>query len=185
MDGRHKLNAWVVWQTPLPQHLGTLTLTPMQRLNSGAPYGAIGSVDTRPFVTNPGYATPFASFTYFFTARDAFRTEAAWSTDVALDWQRRVLGRGQLFVQAHLLNVFNNQALSNLTDAACGTGACISTAVLTRVNSGAVRYGLFDPFTQQPVRGTHWDLGPTFGQPLRRFAYQTPRTVRLSLGVRF
>jgi hypothetical protein len=35
------------------------------------------------------------------------------------------------------------------------------------------------------VRGVNWDYGPLFGQALNRFAYTTPRTLRLSFGVRF
>jgi len=47
------------------------------------------------------------------------------------------------------------------------------------------RYAAFNPFTETPVQGTHWDLGPTFGQATSRFAYQIPRTFRMSFGVRF
>ena len=43
----------------------------------------------------------------------------------------------------------------------------------------------FNPFTTTPAQGVNWDLGPTFGEPSSRFAYQTPRTFRMSFGVRF
>jgi len=49
----------------------------------------------------------------------------------------------------------------------------------------ASRYAAFDPFTTTPVRGVNWDYGPNFGQPSSRFAYTTPRTIRMSFGVRF
>jgi hypothetical protein len=59
----------------------------------------------------------------------------------------------------------------------------VNQAVLTNVSSA--RYAAFNPFTETPVEGTHWDLGPTFGQATNRFAYQVPRTFRMSLGFRF
>ena len=43
----------------------------------------------------------------------------------------------------------------------------------------------FDPFTTTPVEGVNWAKGPNFGTPLNRFAYTTPRTFRLTFGVRF
>ncbi len=35
------------------------------------------------------------------------------------------------------------------------------------------------------VQGTNWALGPKFGQALNRFAYTSPRELRVSFGVRF
>jgi len=43
----------------------------------------------------------------------------------------------------------------------------------------------FNPFTQEPIEGVNWRLGPTFGQAASRFAYTTPRTFRFNFGVRF
>ena len=40
-------------------------------------------------------------------------------------------------------------------------------------------------FTTTPVQGTNWALGPNFGTALNRFAYTTPRELRVSFGVRF
>jgi hypothetical protein len=36
-----------------------------------------------------------------------------------------------------------------------------------------------------PVEGVHWAKSPTFGLALNRFAYTTPRTFRLTFGMRF
>jgi len=47
------------------------------------------------------------------------------------------------------------------------------------------RFAAFNPFTTTPVRGVNWDYGPVFGTALNRFAYTTPRTVRMSFGLRF
>ena len=46
----------------------------LQYFNSGTPYGynpqSLPAVDTRPYVTNPGYATPPATRPYYFEERD-------------------------------------------------------------------------------------------------------------------
>jgi len=60
----------------------------------------------------------------------------------------------------------------------------IDQTVRTPVTNPTV-YQAFNPFTTAPVRGVNWDYGPNFGKPLNRFAYTTPRTLRISLGVRF
>jgi hypothetical protein len=56
--------------------------------------------------------------------------------------------------------------------------------VLTAVTNAGT-YATFNPFTTTPVQGTNWALGPKFGQALNRFAYTTPRQIRVSFGVRF
>ena len=43
----------------------------------------------------------------------------------------------------------------------------------------------FNPFTTAPVQGVNWDLAPTFGTALNRMAYTSPRTLRVTFGVRF
>ena len=60
----------------------------------------------------------------------------------------------------------------------------INTSVRTNATNSTL-YTRFNPFTTQPVQGVNWDLAPTFGQPLDRFAYTTPRTIQFSIGVRF
>ena len=83
--------------------------------------GDAAAVDATPFVTNPGYATPQGdtSETYYYTARDAFRTEDSRRTDFAANYSYGI-GAGSrkvdLFVQAQVLNIFNTFDL-------CGCGA--------------------------------------------------------------
>jgi len=60
----------------------------------------------------------------------------------------------------------------------------LNTAVLTNV-SNAAQYSAFNPFTTTPVAGQHWAKGPRFGQAQSRFAYQLPRMLRMSVGIRF
>ncbi len=70
-------------------------------------------------MTDLGYATPQGGDreTYYYTARDAFRTDASRRTDLAINYTYRVPGGSSLeaFVQAQVLNVFNVQDLC-----ACG-----------------------------------------------------------------
>ncbi len=121
---------------------------------------------------------------YFFTARDAYRTENLCRTDLSLNYSHRLgLGKAEIVFRGTLLNAFNRLELTNTTDVDCGVGGCISTAVLNNRNDASIPR--FNPFTETPVEGVHWRKGATFGQPTSRFAYQTPRTWGFSVGLRF
>src|SRR5262249_42151489 len=189
IDQRHRVRVWGVYQLPW---IEGLSLSAIEEAGSGVPYGAAGSIDARPFVTNPGYAVPqgAATQTYFFTNRDAFRTENEYRTDFAANYVYRIQGSrgGQLFGQLQVLNVFDQFQL-------CGCGASvfanggninqgrIDQTILT--NSTTPSLARFNPFTTTPVEGVNWQKGPNFGTALNRFAYTTPRTLRLSFGIRF
>ena len=43
----------------------------------------------------------------------------------------------------------------------------------------------WNPLTETPVLGTNYTLSPSFGRPTNKDAYQTPRTYRFAVGVRF
>lgn len=155
-------------------------------------------MDPRAFVVNPGYVNPPTGndIAYYYTARDAFRTASQFRTDLAVNYAYRIPGgRGlELFGQLQVLNLFDQSQLCACGSTAFGTGSSanagglniqrISTAVLTPVNTPA-RFAAFNPFTTTPVRGVNYDLGPTFGQAVSRFAYTTPQSLRLSFGLRF
>jgi hypothetical protein len=177
VDQRHRVRLWATWDLPLPSSAGSFSLGLLEQVASGTPYGASGAVDTRPFVTNPGYLTPPASVTYFFTARDAFHTDSTSRTDLALNYSHGLgLGkRGEVFFRGTVLNLFNQMGIEDINN--------LNTTVLTRNNNSTLQ--AFNPFSTAPVEGTHWRKGDTFGQPTSRFAYQTPRTLGFSIGVRF
>ena len=116
---------------------------------------------------------------YFFTEPDAFRTERSFSTDVSAHYRYRLphAANLELFVKADVLNVFNRHAVVN--------SQYLNLAVPTNV-SAPDDYAAFNPFTDHA--GARRELGSrdrSFGQPSSRFAYQTPRTFRMSFGVRF
>jgi outer membrane receptor for ferrienterochelin and colicin len=191
-DVRHKVRAWATYDVPVPEALGRLNLGVLQFYTSGTPYGAQGLVDTRPFVTNTfGYATPPATVQYYFTPRDAFHMDPLWRTDLALNYAHRLgFKKAELFFRGTVVNLFDREGLTNFwgginteLDLGCGTGGCISTTVLTNNNNNTI--ARFNPFTETPVEGTHWQKAPTFGQPTSRYAYQTPRTFQFALGFRF
>jgi hypothetical protein len=180
---RHKARLFATYDVPMPSAVGNLSVGVLQHYRSGAKYGASGLIDSRPFVANPGYETPPASVTYFFGARDAFELDALWQTDLSLNWSRRLLKDAEIFFRGTVLNVMDRDKMVNFFDAGCGTGGCVSTTVQTNRTVSSLRR--FNPFTETPVEGTHWRKGPTFGQPLSRFAFQTPRTYQFSVGIRF
>jgi hypothetical protein len=137
------------------------------------------------------YAAPPATVNYYFTARDAFHMDDLWRTDLAVNYAHKLgLKRAEVFGRFTTVNLFNRQGLTNFAggtnsdlDLGCNTGGCIVTTVQTNANVNTIP--AFNPFTTQPTEGVNWRKAPTFGQPLSRFAYQTPRTFQFSLGVRF
>ena len=195
-DQRHRSRLWLNFGVPKVEGL---TLSLLQALESGVPYSASNQNGTAnganpiPFVDNPGYLTPpdGSQTTYYFTARDAFRTEGQRRTDLAANYAYR-FGPGskaEVFVQAQIINLFDQFQR-------CGCGASvffnggnvqnqyIDSTVRTNVTNPAL-YERFNPFTTIPVEGVNWAKGPAFGKAVNRFAYTTPRTFRLSFGVRF
>ena len=200
-DQRHRSTLWFNYGVP---KIDGLILTVLQDLASGLPYGAVGTIDARSFVaaSSPAvaaaYATPqgAASETYYYTARDAFRTESSRRTDLAANYSRG-FGSGARkltgFVQAQLLNVFNQQELcgcggtifQNGGNAQLNTiqGASAGESVLTPLNTATLTR--FNPLTTTPVLGTNWNYNANFGTPKNRFAFTSPRAFRLTFGVRF
>jgi outer membrane receptor for ferrienterochelin and colicin len=198
LDQRHRARLWINYGVPMVP--GSLTVSVLESLESGVPYsgsnqnGTANGVNSAAFVTNPGYLTPpdGSSTTYYFTARDAFRTEGQRRTDLAVSYSYGI-GAGSrkidLFIQGQMINVFNQAQL-------CGCGASvfnnggnvqnqfINTTVRTAVTNPTV-YQTFNPFTTTPVQGVNWDFDPNFGHALSRFAYTSPREYRVTFGVRF
>lgn len=190
-DQRHRGRAWLTYALPV---LPEVSIGLLEILESGVPYGAVGTINSPSFVANPGYLTaPTATnITYFYTARDAFRTEGQRRTDLAVNYARRVWGlqRAEIFGQIQVLNIFNHYQL-------CGCGAStvfqsggavnaarLDQTVRTPVTNAAGSQA-FNPFTTTPQRGINWDYGPAFGTATSRLAFTTPRTIRISFGLRF
>jgi len=179
-DQRHRVRAWATYDLPLSETLGRFSIGVLEQVQSGTPYGAVGTIHTQPFVADLGYLAPPTTVNYFFTARDAFHTETMIRTDLSVNYTHRLpgSGRGQFFANFHILNLFNQFALFDLS------GNAINTSVLTEADN-ARRFQIFNPFTTTPVQGTHWDYGDQFGDAIAADAYTVPRTFRFSVGIRF
>jgi hypothetical protein len=174
VDQRHRARVWVVYQ--LPVRWGDLTAAVLESYDSGLPYEAVGLIDPRPYVQNPGYAEPLSTSAgtvmYFFTKPGSFRTDDITRTDLALTCSVRVFRNAELFVRPEVLNLFNEKGVVS-----------VDSTVLTAQNSSGLQR--FNPFTDKPVRGVNYDQSPTFGKPTSGADYQLPRTFRVSMGVRF
>ncbi|HEX5216769.1 MAG TPA: TonB-dependent receptor [Vicinamibacterales bacterium] len=178
-DQRHRLRLWGTVTLMPDGHHGTLSIGAIQSMQSGTPYGAVGAIRTGAFVGNLGYVTPPSTVPYYFTARDEFRTDSMFRTDVSVNYSIALPGarRARLFGQAQVLNLFNQFGLFNLTHNE------INTSVLTRFNSS--QYQAFNPFTTTPVQGVNWDYDQDFGTATASGAYTLPRTFQFSVGIRF
>ncbi len=170
VDQRHRARVWVAYQ--LPTRWGNLMATLLESYDSGLPYDAVGFINPQGYVDNPGYVEPSSNVTYYFTRPAAFRTEDITRTDLALTFTFRLFRNVELFVRPDVLNVFNEKGV-----------VAVDSTVLTAQNSIALQR--FNPFTEEPVQGVHYQLAPSFGKPTGAADYQLPRTFRVSMGVRF
>lgn len=179
-DQRHRVRLYGTLDLPVPASFGAMSVGLLQSMDTGTPYGAAGTLNPSSYVTNPGYLQVPTSVTYFFTPRDAFRTETTYQTDLSLNMSKTI-GPIEIFIQPQVLNVFNAAHV-----------VIVDTAVLT--NASSTTYARFNPFTTTPVQGTNWAYGPNFGKPTAfttaanagtTGSYQLPRTFRISAGIRF
>ena len=192
-DQTHKLRVWATYAL-LDNERHNLNVSLLQNYFSGTPYSAAGSVDTRPFVTNPGYSQPPETRTYFFSERGAFRTDNVTRTDFSLNYSFRwnLWGKSfEIFFQPEVINVFDEDSVnarnevSTIFDAMDGGTNC-------PLAPGGVCQP-FNPFTDTPVEGVNWARRPPeadtglggFGQAEDADDFQTPRTFRFSVGFRF
>jgi hypothetical protein len=175
-DQRHKVRLWGSYDLPFGREAGAWVLGMMQRFDSGRPYDYNISIDSRPYVTNPGYLIPPSTVTYFLSPRGAYRYSNSWRTDASLSWNHKVripkLAGAQFFARAVMYNISNNLALTSF-----------NTTVLGRVNDSTL--AAFNPFTTKPVEGVNYKRGPSFGQPVSPSSYQSPREFNFSAGFRF
>lgn len=173
VDQRHKVRVWGVYKI-LDTARHKLNVSWLENYFSGQPYAANNTIDPRDFVTNPGFADPPSAISYFFSARDAFRTDDIHRSDLSLNYSFNLNAWGrniEIFLQPEILNIFNEDGV-------------IDPAGLDDDESVTVLQD-FDPFTTTPVEGVDFELSSNFGQPLNENDFQTPRTFRFSVGFRF
>lgn len=173
-DQRHKVRIWGTYDAPFPDVLGDFAFGFMQRYDSGLGYDYNMPVDSRPYVTNPGYITPPSTVTYYVSGRGEYRFDNIWRTDLSLSWNHDLpgLARAQAFLRLVVNNVFNNDGIDGF-----------NTTIISR--TGDATLAAFNPFTETPVEGVHYRKGPSFGQPTSPSSYQSPREYYVSVGLRF
>ncbi len=165
-----------------------MTVGVLQQIESGTPYGAAADIflfdqDGNDFVQNPGYVNPPVDAVYYFTEPDAFRTAAMYRTDLSLNYQRQF---GSATPRLRRVRAVPHPEPVQPVPGVQRRRATTSTR-RSRRPSTTPELGLvpFNPFTETPVRGTHWELGEDFGKPTSKDAYTLPRTFRFSVGLRF
>ncbi len=184
-DQRHRVRIFGSWDLPfVPKEIGIASLSLVQAYETGSPYGAVATVRSRTYVTNPGYVTPPSSVTYYYTARDAYHWDDVKRTDLGLNLSTKIANTVEIFVQPQVINLFNNQAV-----------IAGDVTVRTALSPGTGNTFLpFNPFTETPVKRptgdtsvktANWDFGPAFGTPRNSADYQQPRTFILTMGIRF
>jgi hypothetical protein len=165
-DQRHRVRAWA------GATFGPFFASVLLTYDSGLPYVGVAPIAVTRYTgapVNPGYnAIPNGQ--YYFTDRGALRTDNVSSTNLALRYTHAFF-----FAQADVLNIFNRQDIADPIR--------LGTGITTAASSTTLQP--FNPFTTTPVEGTHYQRAANFGQPLNNLAYQTPRTYRASVGVRF
>jgi len=175
-DQRHRARVFLVYRPKV--RWGALSLSLLEAIDSGLGYEEAGFLDPRPYVTNPGYAQPLGnvlpvnSVTYLFTEPGSYRTDAVTRTDLALHATVRLGGGPEFFLHAQLFNAWNERAV-----------VAVDTTILTNRNDP--RLAPFDPFRETPQREVHYRLGPQFGRAVSAAGYQPPRTLQLSVGLRY
>jgi hypothetical protein len=197
-DQRHRARLWGTYVAPMLS--GSWTFGILQQIGSGVPYGAVGTGNTgitasameQPLLGYVAPLSPTLSAAYYFSARDAFRTETTYRTDLSVNYARPISARGvqpELFFHGELLNVFRDFQLCGCGASAFNNGGAtdlstIGQAIRTSRTAQSHLQG-FNPFTTVPVSGTHWGVTPAFGTALSHLAYTTPRLFRFSVGIRF
>jgi hypothetical protein len=182
IDQRHRARGWATFTVPMDPSAGSLAIGLVQQFGSGVPYGAVAGVSTLGSIINPGYAIPPAQIEYFFTARDAFRTEATYRTDISVNYSYRLRGNAEAFFHGEVLNVLNQFQLCGCGDTVFNNGGVTN---MTTIGQSVVLMAPFNPYTTQPAKGVNWNPHANFGTPTSAFAFTTPRLFRFSAGVRF
>ena len=198
-DQRHRARAWVGYDVPMPHLFGLLNISLLENYDSGTPYSAVGSISLSPYraalLGNAPYVGASNNQQYYFSKRGQYRLDDVSSTDLALNYNYPI-GKVNLFAEGDLINMFNRKTVT-----------IVSTTIRTSRTAGA---GLvpFNPFTTTPIEcpqgasaatctamGANWQKAANFGTPTSATAstpgnsftsnFQTARTYRVSVGVRF
>ena len=205
-DQRHRINIYATYDT----RLGPVTITPglLQSWNTGTPYGAAGSIRSYPYVssslgcTAPSqtncYLNPPTTVTYYFTNRDAYRTNTIARTDLSINIAGKI-GPVEIFLMPQIFNLFNAHGVTFINNT-----SAVSTSVFTGTGTTPNSRGLvrFNPFTTTPIEcpqgapasqcasmNANWQKNPQFGEATSGSSlapsFQIPRSYLVTFGARF
>lgn len=213
-DQTHRFRAWVGYDIPFPvgqlnatvlqaydsgraySAIGNINAGPLSAASGCAPSTTAKAngdcKDPIPALAGYLHSAISDSHAYYFSERGAFRTDAVTSTDLSLNY-RIPVGRVELFAQGQLLNAFAEENVNDIY-----LNRMDLTIRTLRTNGAASGLKAFNPFTETPIEcpqgqtaaqckalGAHWQKSATFGQAINKDGYQSPRTYRFALGLRF
>ena len=176
-DQRHKMRAFASYVLPTPASIGQFTVGAVQRFDTGTPYDMNISVDSRPYVSGTTYLKAPATVGYYLTERGALRWDNTWTTDLSLNWSKKLPGLAstEFFFRGVVTNVFNNLALQ-------AGNSTVNSAASPGSSANLVT---FNPFTTVPVEGSNYAKDAEFGTATGPRDFQFPRAFNFSVGVRF
>lgn len=181
-DQRHRVRLYGSYD--LPTQFGAFNFSVLQSYDSGTPSSVDGVIDSRPYVTNPGYLTPPATVSYFFGGRGTIRSDNIFRTDVAINYKVRLVRGVDFFIQPEILNLFNRHGVESINEEVLTAVDCTGASTQDPAcPAGGLK--AFNPFTEKPVEGVNYMKAPGFGKPESESDYQLPRTFRFSVGLKF
>jgi len=164
--------------------VGAFNFSVLQSFDSGTPTSVDGVIDSRPYVTNPGYLNPPASVTYFFGGRGTIRSDNITRTDLAINYKVKVARGVEFFIQPEILNLLNERGVEAFNEEVLTAVDCTGTSTQNpECPAGGLK--AFNPFTEKPVEGVNYIKAPGFGKPETESNYQMARTFRFSVGLKF
>jgi len=181
-DRRHRAKLWGTYD--LPTKIGGFNFSLLQSFESGTATSTDGTIDSRPYVDNPGYVSPPSGISYYFHGRGDLKSDDITRTDIGIQYSLPIKAV-DIYIRGDIFNVFNEQGVESFDE-----------EVLTEDDEDWL--AAFNPWTETPIEcpqgaapevcedmGAHWQKGPNFGEPTSEFDFQTPRTFRFTIGLRF
>ncbi|MFZ2492102.1 MAG: TonB-dependent receptor [Thermoanaerobaculia bacterium] len=182
-DQRHRAKIWASYDLDTP--IGGFNFSLLQNFDSGGAYSAEGGISPAAFVTGLDYEDPPEGMSYFFGGRGAYRTDDITRTDFAINYSLKLPRGIELFFQPEVLNVFNEQGVTSHNQEVNTADDETWLKPLNPYSEQPIECPQGAPSTQCQSMGAHWQKGASFGLPDSEGDYQTPRTYRFSVGIRF
>jgi outer membrane receptor for ferrienterochelin and colicin len=200
-DQRHRARIWAGYDIPLPSFLGALNASVLQRFDSGVPYSAVANISLASFrntlLAGTDYCCAPNSVQYYFSDRGEFRMDDVHATDLSLNY-RLPIGPAEIFAQGELINAFNNDSVIAVNSTVT-LGSAFNPFTTPHESLIECPQFLTNAQCNAQYPGWNWRKGGTPAQQnangqLGSFgnapnsastSYQTMRTYRFSVGVRF